>query len=145
VGQWRALAIKSGPFPAYRSRDRQWAQLAGPDLLNRQRRAPEQDLYLSAKQVSHHRAPATIRHVNHFDASHHLEQLAGYMAGGSDTGRSQIDLARAGLGIGDELGNRFGRNGWIYHHDQGEANDASDRGDVTEKNETELVVERRVR
>ena len=55
-----------------------------------------------------------------------------------------VDLARIGLGIGDELGNRLGRNRWIDHHDVGEAEDASDRRDVADKIEIELVVERRV-
>jgi hypothetical protein len=54
--------------------------------------------------------PATIRHVNQVDPGHHLEKLASNMAGSSDAGRSQIDLARVRLGIGSELGNCFGRN-----------------------------------
>src|SRR5262245_13629261 len=62
----------------------------------------------------------------------------------SDAGRSQIDLARVRLGIGSELGNCFGGNGWIYHHDQREANDASDWRNVAEELEVELVVKRRV-
>jgi len=44
------------------------------------------------------------------------------------------DATGIGLGISDELGNRFGRNRWIYYHDEGEADDAGDWRDVTEKN-----------
>src|SRR6516162_1617176 len=58
--------------------------------------------------------------------------------------RRHGELAGIGLGISDELGNRFGRNRWIYYHDEGEADDAGDWRDVPEKNEIELVVERRV-
>ena len=37
------------------------------------------DLHLSAEQIGERRASAAIRHVNHVDAGHHLEQLAGNM------------------------------------------------------------------
>src|SRR5215831_5495871 len=61
-----------------------------------------------------------------------------------DAGRSYIDLARVSFGIGDEFGKGLGRNRWIEHHDVGNAIDGSDRRDVAEKNEIELVVKRRV-
>ena len=61
-----------------------------------------------------------------------------------NAGRRHVDLARIGLGIGDELGNRLGRNRWIDHHDEGRADDARDRRDVADEIEIELVVERRV-
>ena len=38
-----------------------------------------------------------------------------------------IDLARIGLGIGDELGNGFGWKRWVYLHDERHADDARDR------------------
>jgi hypothetical protein len=34
------------------------------------------------------------------------------------------------IGISDELGDRLGRNRWMYHHDEGCASDASDRRDT---------------
>src|SRR5258707_11019202 len=55
-----------------------------------------------------------------------------------------IDLARIGLGKGNELGNRLGRNRWMYLHDERYANYAGDRRDVTDKIEIELVVECRI-
>src|SRR6516165_11997478 len=58
--------------------------------------------------------------------------------------RRHGEPAGIGLGISDELGNRFGRNRRIYYHDEGVADDAGDWRDVAEKHEIELVVERRV-
>src|SRR5215510_8184524 len=58
--------------------------------------------------------------------------------------RRKIDLAGIGLGIGEKLGNRFGRKRWIDNHDGGVAADARDRCDVAEKNEIEFIVEGRV-
>src|SRR5262245_46671608 len=52
------------------------------------------------------------------DAGHHLEQLAGQMGRCSGSSRRIIDFARASLGIGDELGNRLGRNRWMRRHDK---------------------------
>src|SRR5438046_3089691 len=66
------------------------------------------------------------------------------MAGSSDTGRPETDLARIGLGVGYELGDRLGWDRRIDHHDEREADDPRDSGDVAEKNEIEFVVEDRI-
>jgi len=41
--------------------------------------------------------------MQHVDADHRLEHLAGHVVGGADAARRHVDLARIGLGIGDEL------------------------------------------
>src|ERR1700746_4147026 len=66
------------------------------------------------------------------------------MGGGSDTARRHGDLARIGLGIGDELGNCLGWNRWMHHYDVRLAVNACDRRDVADEIETELVIERGV-
>ena len=73
-----------------------------------------------------------------------LNSSPAMMGRGPVAGRRHVDLAGIGLGIGDELGNRLGRNRWIDHHDIGHADDARDRRDVADEIEIELVVERRV-
>ena len=40
----------------------------------------EHDLHLPAEQVGQRGPGAAIGHVNHVDAGHHLEQLAGHMS-----------------------------------------------------------------
>src|SRR5256884_3631121 len=66
------------------------------------------------------------------------------MARGTDAARRHADLARIGLGIGDELGDRFGWNRWMDYHDLGKADDARDGRDVADKIEIELFVEGRI-
>src|SRR6516165_10210997 len=66
------------------------------------------------------------------------------MGWGSVTGRRHVDLAWIGIRIGDKLGNRFGRDRWIHHHDEGLAVDARDRRDVADEIVVELVVQCRV-
>src|SRR5215470_7304102 len=66
------------------------------------------------------------------------------MGGSSDTARRHGDLARIGLGIGDELGNCFGRNRWMHRYDVRLPVNACDRRDVADEIETELVIERGV-
>src|SRR5262249_58261204 len=84
------------------------------------------------------------KHMNHINASHHLEQLASYMGSGAVAGGGHVDLAGVGLGIGDELGDRLDRKRWIDLHDERFARDPCDRHDVTNEIETELVIERGV-
>src|SRR5262245_15610328 len=67
------------------------------------------------------------------------------MARGTDAARRHADLARIGLGIGDELGDRLGWNRWIDHHDFGHPDDARDRRDVAQEIEIEVAVKRRVK
>jgi hypothetical protein len=59
-------------------------------------------------------------------------------------GRRHVDLVRIGFGIGDELGDRFGRDRLVDHHDPGQAHGAGDGRDVMEKIEIQMLVERRV-
>src|SRR5215207_10340024 len=56
----------------------------------------------------------------------------------------EIDLARIGLGIGNELRNGLGRNGWVHHHDVGLVNHGRDRRYVSIEIVIEPLVERRV-
>src|SRR5258708_938169 len=66
------------------------------------------------------------------------------MGWGSGTTRRHVDLARIGIRIGDELGNSFGRNRWMYRYDVRLPVNACDRRDVADEIETELVIERGV-
>jgi hypothetical protein len=78
--------------------------------------------------------------VSHVDAGHHLEQLARYVVRASGAGRRHVDLARIGLGVGNELGNRIGRNRWMNHHNAGSSHEARNRSDVADKIEIQLIV-----
>src|SRR5262249_26198957 len=66
------------------------------------------------------------------------------MAHASDALGAVIDLARIGLGMGDEFRNRVGRNRWMYLHDAWCTGDARDWCDIADEIEFELLVERRV-
>jgi hypothetical protein len=66
------------------------------------------------------------------------------MTGTSDPTRRHGELTRIGLGVSDELGNRLGRNRWVYQHDVGVDNNAGDRGGIANEIKIQLVVQRRV-
>src|SRR6516165_9253621 len=127
---------------ARRAGYRQRAQRAGSNMLHRARQNIEHDVYLTTDHVGERRRRAAIGHVNEIDAGHHLEKLAGNMDRRSCTARRHIDLARISLGIGDELGNGFGWNRWIYLHDERHADDAGDRRDVGHEIEIQVFIER---
>ena len=101
-------------------------------------------LHLSAEEIGQRRPGAAIRHVQHVDAGHHLEQLAGHVDRGSDAAGREVDLARIGLGVGDELGTLVagtaGFTSITFGTRMMPATGAMSRTNV----ETELVVERRV-
>jgi len=66
------------------------------------------------------------------------------MRRGSGAARRHVDLARISLGIGNELGNRFGRNRRVHRHYVWRAHDAGNGRDVTNEIEIQLVKERRI-
>ena len=59
----------------------------------------------------------------------------------ADAGRGEVEHARIGLGIGDQLGDGFDRQRRIDDHHVGEADEARDRLDLAQKFEIELFVE----
>src|SRR6516162_3140551 len=66
------------------------------------------------------------------------------MVRSADPGGHHVDLARIGIRVGDEFGNSFGRNRWMYRYDVGLPVNAGDRRDVADEIETKLVIERGV-
>src|SRR5262245_6676156 len=66
------------------------------------------------------------------------------MEAAANTRRAKINSAWIGLGVGDEIGNRLGRNRRVHHYDIGTSDDARDRRNVSDEIEIELVVDRRV-
>ena len=74
-------------------------------MVDRQDDLVEHDLDLAFEQIGDRRRVAAIRHVQHVDAGHHLEQFAGEMRRRADAARGHVEFARMRLGIGDEFGN----------------------------------------
>jgi hypothetical protein len=101
-------------------------------------------LHLPAKEVGQRGRLAAIRYMHQVYPGEHLEQLAREVARGSVARRSHVDLARIGLGIGDEFGNRRRRKGGIDHHYVRHVHDRGDRRDVTNEDVTEPLIKRLV-
>ena len=127
---------------AGRGRDRQRAQAAGLDVLDRLRHRTENHLDLAADQVGGRGRAAPIGDVDQVHPGHHLEELAGNVLRGAGAGRPVVDLARVGLGIGDEFGDRLGGDRRMHHDDVGQPRGADNRRDVPNEVETEIAVER---
>jgi hypothetical protein len=82
--------------------------------------------------------------VCHDGARHHREQLARNMGRLAVAARRKANLAGIGFGVGDEFGDRFGRNRRMDYHHERPAEDAGDRRDVADEVVTELLVKGRV-
>jgi hypothetical protein len=104
----------------------------------------EYGLHLSADQVGQRGRQATIRHMDHIDSRHDLEQFGGHVGHGANAGRSEVDLARIGFGIRNKFGDCLGRKRWVHHQNMRATGNTSDRCDIAEKNKIELVVECRI-
>ena len=78
------------------------------------------------------------------DTGHHLKQLPGHMGPRALAARRHIDFAGVGFGVGDELRNARGRNGWVNYHDARLAANARDRGNIADEIVVELLKECRV-
>jgi hypothetical protein len=75
---------------------------------------------------------------------HHLEQFPRHVHRRAAARRGHVDLARIGLGIGDELGDGLGRHVRVHHHHVGEQHRPGNRRAVANEIERQLVVERRI-
>jgi len=62
----------------------------------------------------------------------------------SSSARGQVDLAGIGLGVGDELGDRLGRERRVRQQDEGIVVDARDRNNVARDNGSALLIEHHV-
>jgi hypothetical protein len=82
--------------------------------------------------------------VDQADAGHEFEQFASDMLGSANAGRRHIDLARIGLGVGNEFRNGSRRKRRMHLHDERHEVDPSNRRDIAEKIEVELFIERAV-
>src|SRR5712671_4254719 len=85
---------------------------------------------------------SAIGYVHHVHDRQHLEKFAGHMRSGPITAGAEVDLARMGHGVSNELRNRLCRKGRIYRHDKGHAHDACDWSDVADEIEIEMLIER---
>ena len=130
-------------FRCRRRRHAERPQLAGPDVFDRRGHGGEHDLHLSAEQVGQRGCGTAIGHVDHVYPGQHHEQCGGHLRDRAGAIRRYADLARVGLGVGDELGERLGGKCCVDHHDMAHPHDAGDRGDVADEIEVELVIERR--
>src|SRR5262249_62419737 len=108
-----------------------------PDVLDARGYGAENDLHLSAQQIGN--VTAAIWNVDQVDAGHHLEPFTEERGHGPAAGRSHVDLAGIGLGVGDELRDRLGWNGWIDNHDIRGAANARDRRYFADEIEIELL------
>ena len=85
-----------------------------------------------------------VMHWDQLDSGHCHEQFPGEMDRTPNTGCRHVDLARIGLGIGDEVRNGLGRKRRIDHHDERRTGNACDWRGVTDEIEFEIIVERRI-
>src|SRR5712671_800175 len=82
--------------------------------------------------------------MQHVNARHHLEKLAGYMGRSPIAYRCHVDLAGIRLGISDELRNSLGWNRWMNDHDVWQKDETRDRRDVLNEIEVEFLIESRI-
>src|SRR5262249_12686158 len=96
--------------------------------------------HLTADNIRQGECDTTIRHVDHLNTGHRLEEFSGQMADRADALRSQVDFSGVCSGVGDELGNRRHRKRWFHHHHEARLVEQSDRRSVVYDVVGQLVV-----
>ncbi len=84
-------------------------------------------------------APPRYGHVNDVDAGRHLEELDGEMTDGRRAERSDVDLARIGLRVGDEFLEVLDRKLWAHVQDQRQLGQPRDQRDVAQEIERQRL------
>ena len=82
--------------------------------------------------------------MDHVDAGHLLEHLAGQMRGAAGAGRSEIELARILLGVSHELRDRLRRHGRVNFHQDRQIGDHRQHPEILHRIVWQLLVELRV-
>ncbi len=118
------------------------AQLARAHVLDGRGHVVEHDRDLVAQEVRHGRRTALVGHVLHVHLGHALEQLARQVDGTAAARRAEVDLARVGLGVGDQLLHRLERLRGVGDQQVGHVGHAGQGREVLHGIERHLPVER---
>jgi hypothetical protein len=81
-------------------------------------------------QVDQRERCALVRHVEHFDAGHALEQFACQMRGGAVAGGGITERIRFVFGERDQVLDRFHRQRGMHDQDAGDDGDHGHRGEI---------------
>ena len=85
------------------ARHRERAQLAALDVRQARRQAGEEHRHLARHHVGQRRAAALVGHVRHAHAGHGAELLGRQVLGRAVARRGEVDLARLGPGLRDQV------------------------------------------
>ena len=127
-----------------RRRDRQRPQQSA--LHRRQRGAEriEHQLDIAGQQIGQRRRCALVGDVDHVDAGHLLEHLAGQMNGAAGAGRSEIEFSRVLPGVGHELRDRLCGHGRMNLHHHRQIGDQRKQAEVPRGIIGQLLVQQRI-
>ena len=114
-------------------RHRQRLQLAGLDLRRGVGEVVEHELDVAGEQRLRRRRAALVRNVDDVGAGVDLEQLAGEMPGAAVAARTERQLARIGLGVGDELLDRIHRQRRVDHQHVRRGGEQRDRHEILDR------------
>ena len=78
-------------------------------MIGAGRNIVEHHLHHAGEHVGECRRAAPVRHMLHVDAGEHLEQFTGHVDRRPVPGRRHVELARVGLGVGDQFRDRLDR------------------------------------
>ncbi len=113
--------------------DRERDELSGLDVLQEERRVREHDVGMTAEQVGDRRRCAAIMDRHDLDAGFAHQQFAGEMRDRAGAGGGEIELARIGLGVAQQFGERLDAERRLDHQHRGHRADPGDRRQVLER------------
>ena len=99
---------------------------------------------VAGDQIGQRRRVAAIRHVQHVDAGHGLEQLEAQVLRRAGPGRAVGELPGLRLGELDEVGDAVHRQRRIDHQHEGRVGDERDRREILRRIVGQVLVQRHV-
>ena len=100
-------------------------------------------MHLAREHAVHRQVHTLVRHVDQPGAGAQVEELAREVVRGAEAARAEVELARIGARVGDELGQRAGRYRGMRHHDVRHLRHQRDGREVLDRIVVQLGVQRR--
>ena len=125
-------------------RDAERADLAGRKRAGRRPEIDEHHWDMAGDHIVERRQAAAVRHIGCLESGHALQHLHIEMVRHARPNGGKGELARIGLGVGDQLRHRLHRQAWIYNEHEWRLRKLRERNEIDQRIVGQALIERDV-